>query len=132
MVIGAPAMACNCVRLFPGTPQFEQDLGRILSHADIIAEGTIVQGHGPLLEPAIFRPSRVLRGQNRTVYRIGIQGGEGCVGISNGALTTRELAVGTPILIILSGGPGVYEASRCANMLGPEVEAAIRNRLDRR
>ena len=119
----APASACDCVNYFPGTPGFERDLDVALSFADVVAEGIIEQPMGPMLEPAIFRPTRVFKGPVRETYRIGV--GSNCSLL----LRAPEVPVGTPVRLILHGGPDLYEAQRCVNFLGPDFDAAVARRL---
>ena len=118
-----PAAACDCVRFIPDNPRAQGDVAAWVEGAAVIAEGVIERPMGDLLEPAVFRPTRILRGPRAETYRIGV--------ISDCALTLRagDVALGRPIRLILYGGPELYEASRCVNLLGPEFERAVDRQL---
>lgn len=120
---GAPAMACNCVRFIADHPRFETDVAAVLEQADVVAEGVIEQPMGDLLEPAVFRPTRILKGPVRDTYRIGV--------ISDCALVlgAADFPPGTRVRLILHGGPDLYEAQRCVNLLGADFDAAVTRRL---
>lgn len=120
LAAATPALACDCVRLMPGSPHFERDIARLVDHATVIAEGV-------LIAPDRFRATRVLKGPRSAEYRIGLA--DGVVG--DCTLYGRELdqRIGDPTVIVLEGGPSGYAVSRCSNYRGRAVENAIRRHL---
>ena len=56
----------------PRQPEFRRDMDAVVAGADAVVEGVVVQPMGPMLEPAIFRPTRILKGPRQETYRIGI------------------------------------------------------------
>jgi hypothetical protein len=107
LIASAPAWACDCVRLIPGSPSFNADLDAIAKHY-----------------PWRFTPTREYRGPKQASYRIELA--------SDCSLAPDEMKaiIGRPVLLLLSGGPDRYEAGRCVNLRAEEVEAAIRKRIE--
>jgi hypothetical protein len=122
---GSPALACDCVRFIPGGPHFQRDLRNVAEAASVIMEGTIVRPMAGLGEPALVRSVRVLKGSRKTSYQVGI------VSDCSLVLGEAEANSGRPLLLVLSGGPELYEASRCANLLGAEFEQALEHHASR-
>lgn len=125
--IATPAIACDCVRLFPGSPRFESDIRRIAAYYPVAAEG-VIERDGQYSWR--LTPTRELRGPKQKSYRIDL--------ISDCSLAPDEMnaLVGRTIFALLVEGPGDhqgrYELSRCVNLLGPEVEGALRARITAR
>jgi len=117
--LSGTALACDCVRFIPGAPNWDRDIKAVADHATVILDGELVRPLGPLLEPAIVRPIRVLKGPKQKDYKIGV--------ISDCALTLRapDVRVGQKLRLVLYGTPELYEASRCANLQSPAFEAAV-------
>ncbi len=118
-----PAFACDCMRFSKESPHFEADADRVVESATVIAEGVIERPLGPLLEPAVFRPTRVLRGPRRETYAVGV--------ISDCGLLLREpeIRIGLPVRLVLTGGPELFEAGRCVNPQSPDLDEALTRRL---
>lgn len=115
----APANACDCVSLIPGSPRFEADLDRIVAYYPVVAEGVIEQDGAYAWR---FRPTREYRGPRQPFYRIGL--GSDC------SIAPNEMnaMLGKPVFLLLSGGPEHYEAGRCGNLAGSDATAVIRAR----
>lgn len=115
----SPALACDCVTLFPGSPRFESDLDRIVQFYPVAAEG-VLEADGPYAWQ--FRTTREYRGPRQVSYRIEL--GSDC------SIAPDEMKglIGRPVFLLLSGGPERYEAGRCVNLLGGDAGAAIRSR----
>lgn len=113
------ALACDCIRYVPGGPHAERDIAAITSYAAVILDAELVRPLGPLLEPAIVRPVRLLKGPKQKEYKVGV--------ISDCALMLRapEVKVGQRLRLILYGTADLYEASRCANLQSSEFDAAV-------
>jgi hypothetical protein len=116
----APAAACDCITLDPKGPHFTRDLDRIAQYYPVAAEGVVV-ADGPYSWR--FRTTREYRGTGAASYPIDL--------ISDCSLGPDEIGkiIGKPVFLVLAGGPDRYEASRCVNLLGAEVDAAIRKRI---
>jgi hypothetical protein len=120
----SPAIACDCVSLIPGSPRFEADLNAIAAHYPVAAEG-VLEKHGYDWR---FRPIREYRGPKRPFYLVTL--------MSDCSLAPDELdrLVGKPVFLLLSEGQGPYdgryEAGRCVNLLGEDIDRAIRTRID--
>ena len=112
-----PALACDCVSLIPGSPNFARDLDAIAKFYPVAAKGR-VYADGPYAWR--FAPTRELRGPKRSSYRI--------VLLSDCSLAPDEMKalIGKPVFLLLSGGPDRYEAGRCVNLQSPAVEEAVR------
>lgn len=123
LVTAGPAFACDCVSLIPGSPRFERDLEAIASFYPVAAEG-VVEADGPFAWR--FTPTREYRGPKQGSYRIELS--------SDCSLAPDEMnaLIGEPVFLLLSGGPERYEAGRCVNGQSPEVEGAIRARIEHR
>jgi hypothetical protein len=119
----APALACDCVTLIPGSPNFERDIDAIAKFYPIAADGT-VEADGPYAWR--FRPAHEYRGPTQASYRIEL--------LSDCSLGPDEMKalIGKRVFLLLSGGPDRYEAGRCVNLQSPAVEKAIRGRLHAR
>jgi hypothetical protein len=123
-VLSGPALACDCVRLDPKGPRFHSDLDRIVGYYPVAAEGAL-ENDGPYAWR--FIPTREHRGAGKRYYSISL--------ISDCSLGPQELTalIGKPVFLLLAEGSGIYqgryEASRCINLLGPDIEAALRARL---
>ncbi len=119
LMISSAAVACDCVRFFPESPHFEADLDRI-AQFPVAAEG-VLEAAGPYSWR--LRTTREYRGPGKRTYDIDL--------ISDCSLGPDELRalIGKPVFVLLSGVGERYEISRCANFLGPEIDAAIRTRL---
>ena len=117
--LAGTAQACDCIQYVPGGPHAERDIHAITDHAAVILDAELVRPLGPLLEPAIVRPIRLLKGPVQTDYKVGV--------VSDCALMLRvpEVKVGQKLRLILYGTPDLYEASRCANFQSPAFDAAI-------
>jgi hypothetical protein len=119
-----PALACDCVRLDPKAPRFAEDVGRIAQYYPIAAEG-VLERDGPYAWR--FHPTREYRGPGKPSYSITL--------ISDCSLAPQELnaVLSKPIFVLLVEGPGDhqghYEISRCVNLLGTEIEKALRDRI---
>lgn len=119
-----PALACDCVRLDPKGPRFAEDLERIAQYYPVAAEG-VVRSDGPYRWR--FLPTREYRGPGKPTYSIDL--------ISDCSLAPQEIGqiIGKPVFLLLAAGEGDYqgryEASRCVNLLGTEIEAALRARF---
>jgi hypothetical protein len=119
-----PALACDCVRLIPGSPRFEDDIKRIVTFYPVVAEG-VVESDGPYKWR--FRPTREYRGPRQGSYRIEL--------LSDCSLDPQALQsiIGNKVFLLLSEGEGQnrssYEIQRCVNLLGADVERAIRARI---
>ena len=113
------ALACDCIRFIPGGPNWDRDIKAVTEHAAVILDGELVRPHGPLLEPAIVRPVKLLKGRRQKEYAIDV--------VSDCALLLREpdVKVGQRLRLILYRTGDRYEASRCANLQGPEFNAAV-------
>jgi hypothetical protein len=124
MLASAPAAACDCVRLIPNGPHFESDLYRIAKYYPVAAEG-VLERDGPYAWR--FNTTREYRGPGKRSYPIAL--------ISDCTLAPQELnaLIGKPIFVLLVEGPGDhkgnYEISRCVNLLGPDIENALRARI---
>ena len=122
--LSSPAIACNCVRLDPKAPRFGSDLDRIAEHYPVAAEG-VLENDGPYAWR--FTPTREYRGPGKRSYPIAL--------ISDCSLAPQELApfIGKPVFVLLVEGPGdhqgSYEISRCVNLLGADIENALRARI---
>lgn len=118
--LSSPAIACDCITLDPKLPRFASDLDRIALYYPVAAEG-VVEADGPYAWR--FRPTREYRGPGKASYAIDL--------VSDCSLAPDEMKrlIGKPVFLLLAGGPGRYEASRCVNLLGGETEAAIRERV---
>jgi hypothetical protein len=113
------ALACDCIRFIPGAPNWDRDITAVTEHATVILDAELIRPLGPLLEPAIVRPVRLLKGPRQKQYKVGV--------ISDCALMLRapEVKVGKRLRLILTGTPELYEATRCANLQSREFEAAV-------
>ena len=120
LLASAPAAACDCVGLDPKGPHFAADLDRIAEFYPVAAEG-VVEADGPYAWQ--FRPTREYRGLGKATYAIDL--------ISDCSLGPQEMQtiIGKPVFMLLAGGPDRFEASRCVNLLGGEINAAIRKRV---
>ena len=118
--VPAAAGACDCVRLSPGYPRFQQDLDRIAAYYPVAAEGMLERDGSYRWR---FVPTRELRGPGRNSYSIDL--------ISDCSLAPDEMnaLIGRPIFALLAEHDGRYELSRCVNLQSPEVEKAIRERI---
>lgn len=115
-----PAAACDCITLDPKGPHFASDLDRIAQFYPVAAEG-VVEANGPYRWQ--FRPTREYRGTGAAAYPIDL--------LSDCSLAPDEIGkiAGKPVFLLLAGSPGRYEASRCVNLLGADVDLAIRKRI---
>ncbi|HUE78986.1 MAG TPA: hypothetical protein VMN38_05095 [Sphingomicrobium sp.] len=119
-----PVLACDCIRLDPKGSRFESDLDRIAEYYPVAAEG-VLEKEGPYAWR--FSPTREYRGRGKRSYPITL--------ISDCTLGPQELAalVGKPVFVLLVEGPGDhqgnYEISRCVNLLGADIENALRARF---
>jgi len=120
LIAAGPALACDCVGLIPGSPNFTRDLDAIAKFYSVAAEGR-VEVDGP--HAWRFIPAREYRGSGKASYRIELS--------SDCSLAPGEMKalIGNPVFLLLSGGPDHYEAGRCVNLQSPDVEAAIRDRI---
>lgn len=120
LMTASPALACDCIRLIPGSPNFARDLDAIVKFYPVVGEGRI-EADGPYAWR--FIPTREYRGTGKHSYRIELS--------SDCSLAPGEMKslIGKPVLLLLSGGPERYEAGRCVNLQSPSVEAAIRDRI---
>ncbi len=122
--LSSPALACDCVRLDPNGPHFKADLDRVAEYYPVAAEG-VLEGDGPYAWR--FNPTREYRGPGKSSYSITL--------ISDCSLAPQELnaVLGKPIFVLLAAGPGDhqrhYEISRCVNLLGADIENALRARI---
>src|SRR5688500_15048897 len=66
------ALACDCITFLPTGPNWDRDIKAATDHAAVILDGELIRLHGPLLEPAIIRPVRVLKGPRQQEYEIGV------------------------------------------------------------
>jgi len=127
MLASAPAAACDCIRLIPNGPHFNSDLDRIAQYYPVAAEG-VLEADGPYAWR--FRPTREYRGPRKQSYPVTL--------ISDCTLAPEELTtlIGKPIFVLLVERPGdhkgSYELSRCVNLLGAEIENALRARITTR
>ena len=118
-----PALACDCVRLIPGSPRFQADVDRIAEYYPVAAEG-VLEADGAYAWR--FTPTREYRGPRHAAYRIQL--------LSDCSLDALELKslIGKPVFLLLAEGEGqyrgTYEIGRCVNRQSPEVETAIRAR----
>ena len=124
LIASAPALACDCVSLIPGSPNFERDLDAIAKYYPVAAEGVLEkQGYDWR-----FRPTQQYRGPKQPFFLVTL--------MSDCSLAPDELdaLIGRRVFLLLSGGRGSYEgryeAGRCVNLQSPDVEAAIRNRIN--
>jgi hypothetical protein len=106
--------------LYPKGPHFAEDINRIAQFYPVVAEGA-VEADGPYAWR--FRTTREYRGLGKASYAIEL--------LSDCSLDPQEMRkiIGKPVFLLLAGGPDRYEANRCVNLLGHEVEAAIRKRI---
>lgn len=113
------ALACDCIRFIPGGPNWDRDIKAAIGYAAVILDGELVRPHGPLLEPAIVRPVKMLKGPRQREFKIDV--------ISDCALLLREpdVKVGQRLRLILYRTDDRYEASRCVNLQGAEFNAAV-------
>ena len=120
LTTAAPAMACDCVRLDPKGPHFNADLDRIAAYYPVAAQG-VLESDGQFAWR--FRPTREWRGLSQSSYRIEL--------ISDCSLGPDELRdiIGKPVFLLLSGDGKRFEISRCVNLLGADIEGAIRHRI---
>jgi hypothetical protein len=100
-------------------------MNAIVEGAAVIAEGIIVRPMGRMLEPAIFRPTRIFKGPRQESYQIGIASDCGLL------LRAKDIAPGQTIRLILYGGPDIYEASRCVNFQNAVFDGGVSRRLVR-
>ena len=119
----SPALACDCVRLDPAFPHFEEELDRIAAFYPVAAEG-VVEAAGPYAWR--FRPTHEYRGAGKPSYRLEL--------LSDCSLDPIEMKkmIGKRVFLLLSRGTGgdSYEAQRCVNLQAAPVEAAIRARVE--
>jgi hypothetical protein len=120
LLVSAPAVACDCVQVDPKGPHFAADLDRIAKFYPVAAEG-VLEADGDYAWR--FRSTHEYRGSRKVTYAIELT--SDC---SLEPATMKEL-IGKPIFLLLAGGPNHYEASRCVNLLGDNIDAAIRNRI---
>lgn len=119
-----PALACDCVRLIPGSARFEDDVNRIVAFYPVAAEGVVVS-EGPY--GWRFRPTREYRGRSQASYRIEL--------LSDCSLDPQAMRsiIGKRVFLLLSEGEGQgrgsFEIQRCVNLLEPDVERAIRAKI---
>ena len=115
-----PALACDCVRLIPGSRHFASDLDAIAKFYPVAADGVLERAGAYGWR---FTPTREYRGPKQASYRIEL--GSDC------SLAPDEMnaLIGRRVFLLLSGGPERYEAGRCVNLLGADVEGAIRARI---
>jgi hypothetical protein len=120
ILISAPAAACDCVGLDPKGPHFAADLDRIAKYYPIAAEG-VIEAQGDYAWR--FSPTHEYRGPGKPSYAVELA--------SDCSLDpqTMKALVGKPVFLLLAGGPDHYEANRCVNLIGGQVEAAIRRRV---
>jgi hypothetical protein len=124
-LIPGPALACDCVRLIPGSPRFQADIDRISEYYPVAAEG-VLEAEGAYAWR--FTPTREHRVPLHAAYRIEL--------LSDCSLDPLELKslIGKPVFLLLAEGErpnrGTYEIGRCVNRQSPEVEKAIRARMD--
>jgi hypothetical protein len=120
LLASGPAAACDCIRLDPTGPHFASDIERIAKFYPVAAEG-VLEADGQYAWR--FRPTREYRGLGKASYAIEL--------ISDCSLDPQTMKglIGKPVFLLLAGGPDRYEASRCVNLLGTEIDAAIRNRV---
>lgn len=113
------ALACDCIRFIPGAPNWDRDIQAVTEHAAVILDAEIVRPLGPLLEPAIVRPVKLLKGPKQKIYKVGV--------LSDCALLLREpdVRIGQRLRLVLYRTGDLYEASRCANLQGQAFEAAV-------
>jgi hypothetical protein len=121
------AVACDCIRLIPGSKRFDADLDRIAAYYQVAADG-VLEADGPYAWR--LRPIREYRGRKQSSYPISLA--------SDCSVDPQEMnrLVGKKIFVLLAEGSGEskgrYELSRCVNLQSREVESAIRSRIDRR
>ena len=124
MLASAPAAACDCIRLISNGPHFNSDLDRIAKYYPVAAEG-VLERDGPYAWR--FNATREYLGPGERFYSITL--------ISDCTLAPQELnaLIGKPIFVLLAKGPGDhkgnYEISRCVNLLGTDIENALRSRI---
>ena len=124
LLAAAPALACDCMTLYPGSPRFEADLDRIAQFYPVAAEG-VLEPDGPYAWR--FRPTREYRGPRHAAYRIEL--------LSDCSMDPIEVKslIGKPTFLLLAEGQGqnrgTYEIGRCVNRQSPEIEKAIRARV---
>jgi hypothetical protein len=112
------------VRLVPGSPQFESSVDRIALYYPVAAEG-VIESDGPYAWR--LRPTREYRGPRQASYRIEL--------LSDCSLDPQAMrsVIGKTVFVLLSEGQGQnrgsYEIQRCVNLLGADVEEAIRARI---
>jgi hypothetical protein len=117
-------LACDCVRLVPGTPRFQADIDAIAAFYPVAAEG-VIERDGPYAWR--FRTTHEYRGPRQGAYRITL--------ISDCSLGPDEMnaLLGKAIFALLVEGPGDhkgnYELGRCVNLQGSGVEKALRERM---
>ena len=114
------ALACDCVTLIPGSPNFARDLDAIAGFYPVAADG-VLQPDGAYAWR--FVPTHEYRGPRQSSYRVELT--------SDCSLAPDEMdaLIGKPVFLLLSGGPERYEAGRCVNRQSPEVEKALRSRI---
>jgi hypothetical protein len=119
-----PALACDCVRLIPGSARFQDDVNRIAAFYPVAAEG-VLESEGPYSWR--FRPTREFRGRSQASYRIEL--------LSDCSLDPQAMQsiIGRRVFLLLSEGEGQcrgsFEIQRCVNLLEADVERAIRSRI---
>ena len=121
----SPAIACDCVRLVPGSANFDADLNRIAKFYPVAGDG-VLEHDGPY--GWRFTPTREFRGTGAKSYRI--------VLASDCSLdpAAMDAKIGRPVFLLLSpassqNDAGAYEAQRCVNWLGTPADAALRHRV---
>lgn len=116
----SPAAACDCVGLDPKGPHFAEDLDRIAKFYPVAADG-VIEAAGPYAWR--FRPTHEFRGPGKAYYAIDL--------LSDCSLDPAEMTaiIGQPVFLLLGGGPERFAASRCVNLLGGEIDDAIRARV---
>lgn len=119
-----PALACDCVTLIAGSPHFQADLDRIAQFYPVAADG-VLEGEEPY--GWRFRTTREYRGPGFGSYSIQLL--SDC---SVDPVAMKGL-IGRPVFLMLAVGQGqsrgTYEINRCVNLLGGDVEQAIRDKM---